>query len=101
LSGNFKSGLPDKSGEGNKHKEAAMKSIAVMLACALAAAVSGCAGSPGTAGDAHSGESPSELSPGEAAERPAPDPADAAAYYNRGIAYYYKGDLDRAIADYT
>jgi len=28
------------------------------------------------------------------------DPKNAAAYYNRGIAYQAKGDLDRAIADY-
>jgi Flp pilus assembly protein TadD len=28
------------------------------------------------------------------------DPQDAAAYYNRGLAYHEKGDLDRAIADF-
>jgi len=29
------------------------------------------------------------------------DPNDAAAYGNRGNAYYSKGEVDRAIADYT
>src|SRR5690348_6049483 len=29
------------------------------------------------------------------------DPHDAAAYYNRAVAYGLTGDLDRAIADYT
>jgi tetratricopeptide (TPR) repeat protein len=28
------------------------------------------------------------------------DPNDAGAYFNRGIAYGYKGDYDQAIADF-
>ena len=55
-------------------------------------------------------EPTASAAPGEAAEMDrkieeyskaiALDPQDAVAYYNRGIAYYDKGDLDRAIADY-
>jgi tetratricopeptide (TPR) repeat protein len=29
------------------------------------------------------------------------DPKDATAYYKRGVAYQFKGDVDRAIADYS
>jgi len=30
---------------------------------------------------------------------PSPGERDAGAYYNRGLAYYHKGDYDRAISD--